>query len=266
MIIQDQVYKFSNLSNFDNLCHFVSTRNGGVSQHPFESLNLSYRSLDKNENVSANRRLLFDTLRIPLKYVTLGQQTHSGNVHIVSPEEKGRGSFDYESAIPDSDSLVTSHKNICLMVLLADCVPVFFFDPENNVISVAHAGRAGTEKCISINTAMVLKNTFNSNLRNLIVGIGPAIGINYYNIADDSALKLKRILPSNTKSIRIAESKAYIDLALANKEQLLEIGLQEKNIELSNLCTFSLPKIFFSERRDGKPTGRFGAGIMLTNR
>ena len=263
MIFQEPVYKFGNLTKFNNVYHFVSIRNGGVSPKPFDSLNLSYRSTDKNENVLKNRSILFEKLRMPLKSVTLGQQTHSGNVHIVSSSEKGKGSLGYESAIPDSDSLVTNNPNICLMVLLADCVPVFFFDPENNVIGVAHAGRAGTEKGISINTAMTFKNEFNSNIENLVVGIGPAISMEHYEISKVASLNLQSVLPSNTKSLQITESKASVNLALSNKEQLLEIGLQEKNIELANLCTFSLPEIFFSERRDGKPTGRFGAGIML---
>lgn len=263
MFYQESVYKFDNLSKFNVLSHFVSTRNGGVSSSPFSSLNLSFRSQDKNENVFKNRSILFESLRIPLKCITLGKQTHSGNVYVVSAAEKGRGSTSYDSAIPNSDSLVTDAPNICLMVLLADCVPVFFFDPHKKVVGITHAGRVGTESKISVNTALVLANRFNCEFKNILVGIGPAISKANYKISQDDALKLKNVLPSSTKSLHYHPNNASVDLALANKEQLLNIGLQDNNIEIANLCTFSLPDIFFSERRDGNPTGRFGAGIML---
>lgn len=265
MISSNYSCKFNQLSKFDDILHFVSTRTGGVSASPYDSLNLSFRSPDKYENVYKNRSILFESLDIPLDCVTLGQQTHSGNVHVVSLTEKGRGSTSYESAIPNSDALVTNIPNICLMVLLADCVPVFFYDSLQKVIGITHAGRVGTENSISVNTIKVLLNDFKCKLENIYVGIGPAIGIDKYIINNDAAVNLANSLPPDTKALRTYNNNLSADIALANKEQLIATGLPDANIEVANLCTFSQSNDFFSERRDGKPTGRFGAGIMLLN-
>jgi YfiH family protein len=255
--------EFNSLSKYRCISHFISTRNGGVSPHPFSSLNLSFRSIDKYENVLKNRLVLLDSLNIPIESVTLGKQIHSGNIAIVNDTDRGKGSRNYDSAINDSDALITNKLNICIMVLLADCVPIFFFDPKNMAIGIAHAGRAGTENRISVNTALLLTKYFNCKLDDIIVGIGPAISKKYYKVSTDTALQVEKSLPSGSKSITYNDNYAIIDISLANQEQLVDIGIPEKNIESSNLCTFSLPDIFFSERRDGKPTGRFGAGIML---
>lgn len=263
MIFQRSVCKFKNLLKRQDIIHFVSTRNDGVSPPPYKSLNLSFRSNDSYENVLRNRSTLLKSLKIPIENVTLGKQTHSGNVSIVNDVNKGFGADCYDSAIPNSDALVTNVQDICLMVLLADCVPILFFDPCKKVVAIAHAGRVGVENKIAVNTAMVLINHFHCSPENVLVGIGPAISKEHYNISQDATLKLKNVLPPQSKSLHCYQGVTKADLALANKEQLIGVGIQENNIEMSNLCTYSLSADFFSERRDGKPTGRFGAGIML---
>jgi len=256
-------YKFKNISNYSNIKHFISSRNNGVSKGNYRSLNLSLKSNDLNHNVLKNRKILFNSLDISIDDTVYTEQLHSGNVVEVDYTDRGRGAYNLNNLIPNADSLITNKPNICLVILLADCAPLLFFDPVNNVIGVAHAGRLGTSKKISMNTVNAMVSTFNCRPKNIIVGIGPCISAFNYKIGKNDWLTLKSELQSNTKSLLVKNNLYYFDLLVANKEQLLETNILEENIEFANICTYIQNDIFFSERYCC-PTGRFAAGMMIS--
>ena len=160
--------------------------------------------------------------------------------------------------------MITDDKNICLFVFAADCVPILMFDPVKKVIAAIHSGWAGTVKKIACETVFAMQKNFGSNIDDIVVGIGPSISPENYEVGQnvvDEVLKsfgtTEKYMFKNTET-----GKFHFDIWYTNKKMLLDVGIKEKNIEVGELCTFAEDDLFFSARRD-EPTGRFGAGITL---
>ena len=256
---------FENLSRHKEIRHFVSTRRGGFSGHPYDSLNLGYHVGDDPEKVLGNRKRLAATIGIPLNRFTIARQVHSGNVSIISEELRGRGCATHKDAINATDAMVTNVPDICLIILVADCVPMLFFDPSKKVIGVAHAGWQGTLKFVALNTARAMEKAFGSSPRDIMVGIGPSIGPCCYEVGPEVISQVEKVFHTKREYI-VKESRdghAYFDLRKANLKQLLHAGIRRSNIEMAKLCTCHNTDLFFSYRHQRGDTGRFGAGIAL---
>ena len=256
---------FRSLFRHQTIRHFVSTRTGGQSNAPYDSLNLGYHVGDNPEHVLENRKRLALAVGIPLSCFTLAKQIHSGTVAVVSEAMRGRGSTKYEEAIETTDAMVTDVPGICLVILVADCVPMLFFDPVKKVIGVAHAGWKGTLQSIALHTVGAMENGFGSSPHNIIVGMGPSIGPCCYEVGPEVISHVKSAF-SPSKEYLVKESKdgkGYLDLWRANLDQLLRAGIQRKNIEMAMKCTCHNPDLFFSYRHQKGGTGRFGAGISI---
>mgnify|MGYP001594862008 FL=1 len=255
---------FQNLFKFEEICHFVSTRIGGFSNPPYDSLNLGFHVGDKPDMVLKNRKRLAKSLEIPLHNFILARQVHDCNVKIVTDDSRGSGAFDYDTAVSATDAMVTDIPNICLMVLHADCVPILFFDMKKKVIGVAHAGWKGTIRMVAQNTVKVLKEEFNCLPKDILAGIGPSIGPCCYEVGPEVIAQIDKSFHNKGRYIRESSGgMGYFDLWEANKIQLVEMGITEKNIEVAEVCTRCNHTIFFSYRHQRGETGRFGAGIML---
>lgn len=257
------LWSFQNLLPFKEISHFVSTRNGGFSKPPYDSLNLGFHVRDNPETVLKNRQHLAAVLGIPLDSFTTARQVHGCNVVTI---EKPRGAFHYDLAIAGMDAMVTNVPNICLMVLQADCVPMLFFDAKRKVIGAVHAGWKGTLSKIAQNTVRALQERFDCLPKNIYVGIGPSIGPCCYEVGAEIISKVKdcRGVYKGYISATIPEGKGYFNLWEANKRQLIQMGIPEKNVEIARICTRCSHDQFFSYRYQQKETGRFGAGIVLT--
>ena len=108
------IFRFRNLSNQGGVDHFVSTRIGGLSLPPYESLNLGFHVGDCPETVLKNRERLAADIEIPLSDFTLARQIHSGTVTIVTEQMRGYGAVDFNTAIEETDAMVTSVPGLCL--------------------------------------------------------------------------------------------------------------------------------------------------------
>ena len=259
------IWFFENLLRYEGISHFVSTRIGGHSSPPYDSLNLSFNVGDDPEKVLKNRKLLAGTLGIPLTNLTTANQIHDGHVKIVSEALRGEGSTDYKGAINATDAMVTNVPNICLMILLADCVPILFFDPSKRVIGVAHAGWKGTLRFVAQNTLKVLRDHFGCSPQDIVLGIGPSIGPCCYQVGQEVLSQVEHVFGTRKDYIRneSANGKGYFDLWTVNLIQLLQAGIPEKNIEMAKICTCDHPNLFYSYRHEKGKTGRFGAGIVI---
>jgi len=256
---------FENLSACKELRHFISTRTGGFSKAPYHSLNLSLHVGDNPDNVLKNRRRFAEAIGIPLNQFTIARQIHSGNVKIISNELKGSGSTNNKKAINGTDAMVTNVAGICLVILVADCVPILFFDPIQRAIGVAHAGWRGTLQLIAQKTVMAMEKAFGSLAEDIVVGVGPSIGPCCYKVGPDIISQVEIIFHTKKKYI-LNESKSgegYFDLWKANLDQLLHTGIERKNIEMAMSCTCHTSDLFFSYRHQKEVTGRFCAGITL---
>lgn len=249
------------------LWHFLSTRKGGYSQAPYDSLNIGFGTADSPQNVGLNRQKLADASDIPLAYFCVPQQCHGTHIATVEAADRGRGALEKESALPECDAMITKEKNVCLMVLSADCVPLLFYDPIQQVIGACHAGWRGTVHLLAQKTALAMQNQYGCQMHNIRVAIGAAIGVAHYEVGEEVVLAVRqafapadaeRLLPYQQES-----KKHHFDLHLANFLQLEAIGLLPQHIEAAPFCTYQRTDLFFSARREAHLTGRFGAGIML---
>lgn len=256
---------FKNLAAHRAIRHFVSTRAGGFSQYPYDSLNLGLHVGDDPDAVLKNRERLAEAVGIPLDQFTIARQIHSGNVKIISDELRGSGGTDQEHAIEGTDAMVTDRPGICLIVLVADCVPLLFFDPAKRAIGVAHAGWRGTLKSIASNTVSAMAEAFGSSPGDIMVGMGPSIGPCCYKVGPDVISQVRGAFQRGGDYIvnESKDGKGYLDLWKANLEVLLRAGIERKNIEIAGRCTCHEPDLFFSYRRRKGDTGRFAAGIVL---
>lgn len=158
-----------------------TTRNGGVSEPPFDTLNCGLHVPDEYQNVIMNRKIVAEKWTIPIENWVSGEQTHSTNVMEITDDDKGKGAATYQSSIKGTDGLITNKTGIVCTAFFADCVPLFFFDPESGYIGIAHAGWKGTVN----NMAEVMVQRLESagvNNTDLLVTIGPCISQPIYEV------------------------------------------------------------------------------------
>jgi len=250
-------FLFENLSRQKGIMHFISTRDGGVSKPPFDTLNLSFNVSDDPKHVASNRKLLSSALGFKVENLTTAKQVHGNKVMVVTKDMHGKGSNDHGSALDGIDAMVTDVPGILLMIQVADCAPLLFYDPKNKVIAATHAGWRGTVLEIARNTVSSMVKRFKSDPAYIYVGIGPSIGPCCYEVGREVIHEASKDL------IKTRNGKNYFDLWKANKRQLIETGIPGSNIEVSQICTHCNSDTFFSSRAGKGVTGRFGAGIML---
>lgn len=252
-----ELLRFKNLSKNQKIINFITTRNGGVSEGDYKSLNFGLHVGDKINDVLENRKRLAEAVGISELNFTFSEQVHGGGVAVVTGGMIGRGAKDYKNSIKGADALITNLKNACLVILTADCVPILLYDPINQIIGAAHAGWRGTVKNIAGNTARKMVKKFECDPKNILVGIGPAICKNCFKVDKETAQKFDK------KFVEIKENEFVVDLIAENIDQLIKIGILRSNIETVDICTKENPNKFFSARTDGINTGRIASGIFL---
>ncbi|MFO8236298.1 MAG: peptidoglycan editing factor PgeF [Bacteroidales bacterium] len=253
------LWRFEHLLQHEEISHYVSSREGGVSAGNYATLNLGYTSGDVQESVDENRNRLATALGITDNNLVFPQQIHSSNIYLISDTENIQGK------IRETDGLLTQKPGLYLSVLTADCVPVIFFDPAVKAIGVAHAGWRGTVQNITGKMIDRFMEEFNSNPVDILAGIGPSIGPEVYEVGTNVIEAVHKQFGDNAKYLlrEKGSGKAYLDLWKANRIQLEGKGVPANHIETAAICTYTNYIQFFSARRLGIQCGRFGAGIML---
>lgn len=254
--------EFENLSRISNLTHFITTRAGGVSLPPYNSLNLGLHTADNPVDVLANRALLAKETGIEKEKFLYASQVHSGDVKIIDETSVENGILTQN---PRTDATITALPGICLMVMVADCVPLLLFDPVKRVSAVIHAGWRGTVHKITSNTILAMAEHFGCDPAGILAGIGPSIEPCCYEVGEDVRDFVAQSF-GNTDGYLIKKSpasKPHFDLWYANRKQLTDNGVKPGNIETLELCTLCHSDIFFSSRASGGITGRFAAGICI---
>jgi len=223
----------------------MSTALGGVSRPPL-GLNLSYRVGDEPSAVEINRGLFFDTLGVHPRELAFPHQVHSATIrHAADAGE-------YHAC----DALVTSARNVALVVTVADCVPILLVDPVHGIAAAVHAGWRGSAERIAEETIRELRSKQGVHPADIRAWIGPSAGPCCYAVGEDVA----RRFPSTAAAER--EGRWYVDLKAENERQLTEAGVPQEQIERSQACTIC-DRRFHSHRRDGAQSGRMMAVLML---
>lgn len=247
----ESIIKSEILNRHKEIIHGISTKQGGTA--PYYN-NLSRHVGDDIKNVISNRSRFFGLLGADEKNLVHANQIHSGNVTIA--EKPG--------LYPETDALITSEKNLFLIISIADCIPVMVYDSVKQVIANIHSGWRGTQKLIAVNTINKMITGFGCKTENMAAFIGPGIGKEKFEVGREVAelFDKKYVLNHKTESMG---ANPCIDLKRVVKDQLLSCGLKEENIESSGYCTYTQKDMFHSYRRDGDKSGRMFAVIGIKN-
>jgi YfiH family protein len=243
----------------------ISTRLGGVSRGHFKSLNLSAQVGDDPIRVFKNRELFRSAAGYRKTHLVQAKQIHSDIVLKIGAEDLK--SLPVSGPWKEGDALITKEKNVTLMILVADCLPVLFYDPLHQAIGLAHAGWRGTASHIAAKTLLGMGEAFGTQASDVKVALGPCIGPCCYEVGDDVKGQFEEIFPWASEVFqRSFGGRFKLDLAKANARQLLDLGVSEENLIRSNLCTVERQDWFYSHRaeaKEGASTGRLGAFLML---
>jgi YfiH family protein len=249
----------------DGVAAVISTRHGGVSAGPYDSLNLGGHVGDDPEAVAENRRRLAEALGVDR--LTIADQKHTATVAVVDGALAGRGhdgAAAAAAAFPATDAMITNLPDVALTVLVADCAPVVLYDPVTQVVGVAHSGRLGTVKGVVPQTIKAMAATFGSAADDLLIGIGPAIGAASYEIGATEASEVMTAFGDAGTQLLIPTrpGHATFDLTAAIRRQLRASGIRSANIHDLAIDTRTSTGDFFSDRA-ARPCGRFAAVALL---
>jgi polyphenol oxidase len=225
--------------------HGFTTRGGGVSLAPYDSLNLSAATGDNPEHVQENQQRVLNTFgNPPMAFL---HQVHGNVLHSVEAPGEYLG-----------DGLLTQQAGLLLRVGIADCYPVLLYDPVTQMIGALHAGWRGVAAQI-LPLALSRMQQSGCDPANILVATGPGISSTHFEIGPQVADQLSQAdIPVQVKAGRYTA-----DLGAALKNQAYRQGIRPQHYWTAGACTYSNPQ-FFSHRRDQGKTGRMWALIMLS--
>jgi purine-nucleoside/S-methyl-5'-thioadenosine phosphorylase / adenosine deaminase len=246
---QDQItfLHSETLGRIPGVVHAFSTRRG-------ERRDLSLGPADSpNPMIQINRARFLAAIGAAGWPIIKLKQIHSGTVVDV---------LDTSGAVEAiaGDAAVTSLRGVILAVQTADCVPILVSDREGRAVSAIHAGWRGTVARITHSAVTRLVQEFGLHPSALHAAIGPHIGVCCYEVGDDVTAAISD--PAAIQS-RPEWTRPHLNLSAANRNQLLEAGLPEDQIETSSLCTKCREDLLHSFRRDGKRMGHLLSVIGL---
>ena len=228
-----------------------TTRLGGVSKAPFDSMNLGTHVEDLLEDVLSNREHLLVKLNLPTEPLWL-EQIHGHQV-------ANAGELDYSAShIIKADASVSHVENKVCLVMTADCLPVLFTNRLGTVVAAAHAGWRGLNEGVLEATVAAMA----CDTSDILAWLGPAIGPGAFEVGDevrDAFVDKQREATSAFKPAKEAGKW------LADIYQLATLRLQGIGVEAvfgGGYCTYQDQQRFFSYRREGK-TGRMASLIMV---
>lgn len=222
-------------------------RHGGVSQEPYDTLNLGGHVGDDTEVVATNRSRLADVVGLAGSRVLYMNQVHGADVaKVLRP---------WDGPVPEIDGMVTDQIGLALAVLVADCCPVVLGDAEAGVIGVAHAGRPGM---IAGVVPAAVQSMHDLGAQRLSAWIGPTVCGLCYEVPADMQAAAGNVLPDSVSTTRAGTPG--IDIPAGVRTQLAAAGVDD--IKTVDACTIEDPA-FYSYRGDGR-TGRFAGLAWLS--
>jgi polyphenol oxidase len=242
LMIQPKIF-----AQFPGLSAAQSTRHGGVSLAPYQSLNLGKSTDDDPVHVAENRLRFCAALGFHPSQMAWSKQVHGDQIrHATEPG----GSEGY-------DALVTNVPGILLAVSVADCTPILVYDSRNRAVAAIHAGWRGTVAGIVAKTLIFMEQQFGTAGADCFAYIGACIDACSFEVGDEVAAEFAE----SFKRFDPARGKFFVDLKKSNAAQLLGFGIPETQIEVSPYCTMLHSADFFSHRKDQGLTGR-GMGVI----
>jgi polyphenol oxidase len=221
-----------------------TTRLGGVSEGPFESLNLGRLTADRPDAVRENRHRLAAAIAIDSELVLIGRQVHAAKVAWHDQPTEPRAYANPAPGLPEVDGHATARSGLVPLVFVADCLPVALAGPGG--VAMIHCGWRG------LRAGIVERGV--EAVQAQAAAVGPGIGPCCYEVGDEVLAAFEPLGPE------VAEGR-MLDLRQVVRRLLERAGVER--VETSEECTSCQPELFFSHRRDGEPTGR-QAGLVWT--
>jgi YfiH family protein len=233
--------------------HGFSTRAGGVSAAPYDTLNLGARWGDVVTSVEENRRRLLRAVGVPSP-LYVARQVHGTEVVRVRAGDAPAG-----IARIEADALITGDPEVTLGVFVADCIPALVVDPRTGAAAAAHAGWRGTVAGVLPAVVRALAAEIGARPGDLRVALGPAIGACCFEVGPEVAREFEAAMggAANVEDVvRPSPSgvpgKWHVDLKAANRALLARAGVAPDAIDATPDCTCHDRARFFSYRRDGQ--------------
>jgi YfiH family protein len=241
--------------------HGFSTREGGVSEGPFASLDLSHGLGDDEAAVEENRARFFGRLGLAPARAFEASQVHGASIRIVTSVD--------EAAVvraEEADALAAFEPGLGVFVRTADCVPVLLAHPESGAVAAVHAGWRGAVAGIVPKTLRILASRLATEPASWVAAIGPHIRVGAFEIGDEVAAAMEEAAPPGATVVSRDFPRPHGDLTALVVAQLRELGLPAEAIDDVGGCTHDEPARFFSHRRDAGRTGRHLSGIVARDR
>lgn len=237
-------------SNTPTVTAGFSTRHGGVSGPPYDTLNLGRHVGDDPTCVEENRRRFCAALDTDPAWLATAGQVHGSTVRVIDgPRHE-----------PFCDGLVTTTPGLLLAVATADCAAVLLADPVHDVVGVCHAGWRGTVARIVVDTVATMESQ-GADPSRIRAHVSPCISRDAFEVGPDVAAHFDDAVVHRPAG----KSRPHVDLKAALHRQLEEAGVLSDSIEVSGRCTLQETDDFFSYRASGGTTGRMFGAIVLRN-
>ncbi len=261
-----EVVRAETLERLPGVGHAFSTRRGGVSRGPYESLNLGLSTGDDPAAVRENRRRFFGALGIEPDRTVRVRQVHGDGVLVVDRPLIVREGF--PRVLLDEgfeyDALVTDLPGVALTVSTADCLPILLADRRRAAIAAIHAGWRGTVRGIARLAVETLRDRYGTDPGDCVAALGPCIRGCCYEVDAPVIDPLSQALPAWRDCVREKGGGRWdLDLAAANRRMLESAGLDPAAVHDAALCTRCRRDQFYSYRDQGPQTGRMMNTILL---
>jgi YfiH family protein len=250
----------------DGFINGFSTRMGGVSLMPENSLNLAGFNEDEAENILENRRRFLKLF--PGSWSIAGcWQVHGSDVRVVNLTSEAKPAENSTGDTVYCDAIISHAEHVLAGVKTADCVPILIGDPVRGAFAAVHAGWRGTLAGIVGYAVDRLSNEYQSRRQDLRVAIGPSAGFCCYEVGSDVIDGFKARFPAGDSLFSPTKpGHAQIDLLKANRDQLMAVGVLDERIHTAPLCTMCRTDLFFSYRQEKKLRGKVGRLMSVIGR
>lgn len=271
---------FPSLAEAPGVVHAVFTRRGGYSAAPYQGLNLVTSTGDDARVVARNRAVVEDVIGLPVFAV---KPVHGAEAFVLRREAVE----DMRATQPETwtealwaslrgrtaDAMITDARGLALLWAFGDCAPIVLYDPRHTTIALVHAGWRGTAQAILPRTLDTMREHFGTRPEEVLVGIGPAIGACCYEVNEQVRATFQREPRAGASAVferRPADAehpngRLFLDVGGSNERQLLAAGILPDHIENCGICTGCRTDLFYSNRKEPKPSGRFGVAVGLTD-
>ena len=227
-----------------NIVAGITTRS--LDNYPDLGFTINLHSSIDESVLLENRSILAKQIGVNADKMLFQKQTHSDIVEVK----------DFDKSFYESDAMIIKENGIILNVSIADCAAILIYDTENKAIAAVHSGWKGSSQNIVEKTITMMSFEYGTKPSNLVVYISPTAGGDNYEVGEEVASLFEYGIT------KLQNGKYLLDNKITIQNQLLNLGVRQNNIEISELCTIS-DKRLHSFRRDKENSGRMCAFIMM---